>query len=238
MPIQSTRQSSGNIGTPYSGTTGRTAGPPPAPAGPNITPDYGDWRNYISGPGSVRPQGGDPRQDAYDQVFRLLAKLEDAGTRSLQTDFNLTEQDKQLSQQVMDSTNAAATNALTAGAGQIARSITGAFADRGLSGSTMEAAQAGTAQKSLQDQLFQILNQSRGEQAQFLMAQPMERARTNAMMFNALTQAAMPALNWRQSQLMVGVPNRGKPEASQYVGQAIGAAADIGKYFLPTPKAG
>lgn len=215
-----------------------TAGQAPQAQQPqgNIQPTYGDWRDYSAqGAGNFTQNAG---QDAYSQVFRLLAKLEAAGTSALNPDLSVNAQDKELAGQAFDSTLGMFNSRLQSGAADIARAISGQFAERGMSGSTMEAASAGIAGRGLQDQLAQILNQTRGEQANALMQQPMERARTNALLFNSLTQAAIPALNWRQSQLMVGVPNGGKPTTGQYIGQALGGATQIASAYAGRPSGG
>jgi len=176
------------------------------------------------------------RQAGFDQVFQLLQMLQGTAQQAYGMGQNpkplaLTEEDQALANQAFDFTRQAASSQFERGSNDLARAISGAFAERGLSGSTMEAAQAGIAQRGMQDQLFQMLNQSRAEQAQSLLQLPLQRQQvqnqTNATLFDAIIRATQPALDWRGQQLGVGAAFK-RPTGADYFNTAAQAVGQIG----------
>ncbi len=95
-------------------------------------------------------------------------------------------------------------------------------AARGLSGSSMEAANRAITMRGVSNQFADLMSQQQQQGAQALMQLPFQRAQTqmgaNQLLFQQLMGAVTPVTNTRMQQLQ----KRVKPNYGQAIGQAVG----------------
>ena len=180
------------------------------------------------GPGEQGPPREQRLQTRLEMTQQGLLQLIEQALQNLQQPFTLaqpTPQDISFVNEIMDARRMEAMRAFTDSAADIARSVTGEFAKRGLSGSSFEMAAGGIAQRDLQRQLFDMIDRSRAEGAQTLTQLPLQRAglelSRNQTLFNSIIGAGQPLQQGLFDVLGIG-PAFQKPDQRGQYAQALG----------------
>ena len=161
---------------------------------------------------------GDPEGKGFLQLLKELARREPDEPIS----FEITDEDRELAEQLFRALAEPGTRALQEESGFLARNITGEFATRGLSGSTFEAQRAAIGATSLQNRLADVLSRAQAQSSQFLQRAPFLRGQLQLSQNQQLFQQIF-------SPLAAGGQIKGGIDVARIGGQAQIAGVEAGK---------